>query len=189
MIIINCLFFFVIHLNETLQFSEDFGRRFLLLVQQTRTFFANVRVSATASPHIENYHWISCEDKSSWTPFRHWKGHTQFLRRLREIHLCLHLLLIRRFCIRWIMQQARLWCRTNGLSLFNFHFEWGSRNDAANSRTCRQSGCSSLMFPTNVISYESASLIGANLSGTLCLSGKRLITSPRGKQVPSLQYL
>lgn len=73
---------------------------------------------------------------------------TQFLRRLRGIHLRLHLLLIQRFCIRWIMQQASLWCRTNGLSLFNFHFEWGSLADAADSRTCLQQTGTNLVLPT-----------------------------------------
>lgn len=70
---------------------------------------------------------------------------TQFLTRLRGIHLRLHLLLIQRFCIRWIMQQASLWCRTNGLSLFNFHFERGSLDDAV-SRSCCQSGLYNLVF-------------------------------------------
>lgn len=79
---------------------------------------------------------------------------TQFLTRLRGIHLRLHLLLIQRFCIRWIMQQASLWCRTNGLSLFNFHFERGSLDDA-DSRSCCQSGYTyNLVFLVQSCSYQ-----------------------------------
>lgn len=112
-------------------------------------------------------------------PLSVWKGHTPFsIARNSPLPSSI----INPKILHTLNNAAVDWCRTNGLSLFNFHSEV---RVAANSRTSRQSGVSN-----NTISSESASLIGGNLSQR-CVYRESVSLRARGIQTmlhPPLQH-